>query len=69
MTYEDMCNQLHAHYMALDTTLDHICGEEFKANRVENQAKQDLLREAMRHINTAMREVFAAGKLIQGEMK
>lgn len=65
MTYEEMCNQLQAHYQALDSTLDYICGEEFKANRNENQAKQDTLREAIRHINTAMHEIFLAGKGLQ----
>ena len=70
MNYEDMDAELYAHYQALDATLTKLATEEFKANRNENQPKQDLLRAAIRHIDTAMRELFLAGEVLnKGEGK
>lgn len=69
MNKADMDAELYAHYLALDATMDKLASAEFKANRNENQPMQDLLREAIRHIDTAMRELFLAGAVIKGESK
>lgn len=68
MTFKKYEDDLYDHYLALENTLDILLGAEFLANRNENQAKQDTLRTAIRHINTAMGEIRNAGlALLQGE--
>jgi hypothetical protein len=68
MTFKQYEDDLYDHYMALENTLDKLLGAEFIANRTENQAKQDVLRTAIRHINTAMGEIREAGlTLLKGE--
>lgn len=65
MTFKKYEDDLYDHYLALENTLDILLGAEFLANRCEDQAKQDTLRTAIRHINTAMGEIRNAGLALQ----